>query len=103
MIRSCRPASADFCLLVLGACFAAAVQAADAPAVVTPPKPVVLQPTAVMAPPPPVPEATEATPAPAAKGGKAKKTAKTAKSTKPVAKQKLAKPAGKPKAKGKAR
>jgi 2-oxoglutarate decarboxylase len=101
MIRSCRLASADFCLLVLGSCFAAAVQAADAPAVVTPPKPVVLQPTAVMAPPPPVPEAAEATPTPAAKGGKVKKTAKTAKATKPAAKP--AKPAGKPKAKGKAR
>jgi hypothetical protein len=103
MIRFCRLASADFCLLVLGSCFAATVQAADAPAAVTPPKPVVLQPTAIMAPPPPVPEAAEAMPAPAAKGGKVKKTAKTVKATKPVAKQKPAKSAGKPKAKGKAR
>lgn len=89
-----RPASADFLLCAIGACFAVAVQAADAPVAVTPPKPVVIQPAATMAPPPPVPEAAETAAQPVAKGGKAKKSA---------TKQKTAKPASKPKAKAKKR
>ena len=91
----CRLAKADFCaafLLTLG-CVCGA-QAADAPTPVVPPQPVVLQPTAMMAPPPPVPDATETAPRPAAK--QMKKA-----SAKPVrpAKAKAIKPAGKPKAK----
>jgi hypothetical protein len=89
----CRPAGADFLLLALFAGWAATVQAADPAPAVTPPKPVVLQPATVMAPPPPVPEATDAAPSPAAKGGKAKKAVKPAKPAKAVAKPKPGKAA----------
>ena len=89
----CRLAKADFCaavLLVLGC--VSGVQAADTPTPVVPPQPVVLQPTAMMAPPPPVPAATETAPRPAGKPLK-KATAKPAK----PARAKAIKPAGKPK------
>jgi len=99
-----RPVSADLLLCAIGACFAVAVQAADVPVAVAPPKPVVIQPTATMAPPPPLPQAAEAAAQPVAKGGKAKKTAtRHAKPVKTVAKQKTAKPASKPKANAKKR
>lgn len=85
-----RLASTDICLLMLGASFLAGAQAADnAPATVIPPKPVILQPTAVMAPPPPVPAGVEDAPKPAAKA----RPAKVVKQQKPV------KPAGKPRPK----
>jgi hypothetical protein len=88
MRRWCRLASAEFCFCLLGACFAVGARAADNAPAVVPPKPVVVQPTAAMAPPPPVaPTATEAAPQPAAKGAKAGK------------KKKPAKPASKSKAK----
>lgn len=90
MARRCRLAKADFCAFaLLLACGLTGAQAADQAAAVTPPKPVVLQPTAAMAPPPPsVPEAAEAAPTPKAKGVNAKKTAKTVKPKKPAAKPK---------------
>lgn len=107
MTHAHRLASAEFCIFALGALFLGGVQAADQAPAVTPPKPVVIQPTAAMAPPPSlVPEASETAPAPTAKGGKAKKAGTAAKSgkavktVKPVAKQKPAKPAAKPKSKG---
>lgn len=91
----CRLVKADFCaafLLALGGVCGA--QAADVPTPVAPPQPVVLQTTATMAPPPPIPDATESAPRPASK--QLKKAA--AKSVKP-AKAKAIKPAGKPKGK----
>lgn len=95
----CRPAGADFLLLALLAGWAVTAQAVDPAPAVTPPKPVVLQPAAVMAPPPPVPEATETATPSAAKSGKTKKAAKPSKPGKAVAKPKTAKAAAKPKKK----
>jgi hypothetical protein len=97
MIRLCRPASADFWLFMLGAGFACVAQAADPSVAVIPPQPVVIQPAAVMAPPPPVPAATETAVQPVAKDAKAKKVSKQAKPSKAVARQTAAKPAGKSK------
>ena len=102
MLRRCRHARADFYALtftLLLACGVGSAQAADSSPAVTPPKPVVLQPTAVMAPPPPIPEATETTPRPAAKQGKKV----SARSVKTVARQQAVKPTSKPKAKARKR
>lgn len=99
--RRCRPAGADFGLCVIGACLAFAVQAADVPIAVAPPKPVVIQPSAAMAP-PPITGATTAAAEPAANA----KTAKVGKQAKPVkaaARQKTVKPASKPRAQAKKR
>lgn len=102
-----RPASAEFasivplaqfCLLIFGACFVVGAQAADNVPAVIPPKPVVLQPTTVMAPPPAAPTAAENTPQPVVKKG-----ARAAKTTKAVTKHKSVKPTGKPKPKAKHR
>lgn len=98
----CRPASADFLLCAIGACFAVAARAADVPVAVMPPKPVLIQPSAAMAAPPPVPEAADTAANPAAKGAKSRKVAKVGKAANP-SKQQAKKPVAKPKAKGKQR
>lgn len=78
-----RLASAEFCLLLLGiGCFTGA-QAAEAVVGVTPPNPVVVQPTAPMN---PVAAPTAAPEAGAATGGKAAQAPGKPKAGKPVAK-----------------
>lgn len=95
--RRCRTAGADFGLCVIGAFFAFAVQAADVPVAVAPPKPIVIQPSAAMTP-APVPETASAAAQPAAKGARTAKAGKPAKPVKTAARQGSGKSAGKPKA-----